>query len=54
MVNGLLTTSIKVNVPSSAESKLRIGDLIMKKTKTTRGIMDWLFGHGWDSAGSNG
>jgi len=26
----------------------------MKKVKTTRGFWNWLMGHGWDSAGSNG
>jgi len=26
----------------------------MKKTKAGRGLISWLMGHGWDSAGSNG
>jgi len=26
----------------------------MKKTKAARGLLSWLFGHGWDTAGGNG
>jgi len=26
----------------------------MKKTKAARGLLSWIFGHGWDTAGGNG
>jgi hypothetical protein len=54
MVTHLLTTTIKVNIPSSAESQLSLGVTKMKKVKTGRGFWSWLMGEGWDTAGSNG
>jgi len=26
----------------------------MKKTKAARGLISWIMGHGWDTAGGNG
>jgi hypothetical protein len=51
MVNRLLTISIKVNIPASAESNSSRGD---KMKKQTRGFWNWLMGGGWASGGSNG
>jgi hypothetical protein len=53
LVNRLLTISIKVNVPSSAESHLEERGRKMKKTQT-RGFWSWLGGSGWASGGGNG
>ena len=44
MVNCLLTISIKVNIPSSAESQWTNGVTTMKKVKTGRGF--WELAHG--------
>jgi hypothetical protein len=55
MVTHLLTITIKVNIPASAESQHLSGVTIMKKVKTGRtGFWSWLMGYGWDTAGSNG
>jgi len=55
VVTYLLTISIKVNIPASAESHLLMGVTKMKKVKTGRvGFWSWLMGSGWDSAGGNG
>jgi hypothetical protein len=50
----LLTITIKVNVPSAAESQLNKGVMKMKKAKAGRGFWSWLMGSGWDTAGGNG
>jgi hypothetical protein len=52
LVNVLLTLSIKVNIPTAAESQLRNGVTTMKKIKTGRGFWDWLGGHGWGGGGN--
>ena len=44
MVNRLLTISIKVNMPSTAESQLEQRGTKMKKTKAGRGFWSWLLG----------
>jgi hypothetical protein len=54
VVTHLLTITIKVNIPSAAESQLYKGVTNMKKAKAGRGFWSWLMGSGWDSAGSNG
>src|SRR5207253_5094430 len=54
MVNRLLTISIKVNVLCICRITSDDRGLVMKKVKTTRGFWNWLKGHGWDTAGSNG
>jgi hypothetical protein len=54
MVTCLLTITIKVNIPSAAESQLEQGVTEMKKVKAGRGFMSWLMGWGWDTAGGNG
>jgi hypothetical protein len=54
MVTQLLTITIKVNIPSSAESQFLSGVTIMKNVKTGRGFWSWLLGGGWASGGSNG
>jgi hypothetical protein len=53
MVTHLLTITIKVNIPSSAESQFHSGVTIMKKVKTGRGFWTWLMGGGWASGMSN-
>jgi len=30
------------------------GVRVMKKTKAARGLISWIMGHGWDTAGGNG
>lgn len=54
MVNRLLTKSIKVNVPSSAESQLNKRGMEMNKVKSGRGFWSWLGGSGWGGGGGNG
>ena len=54
MVNGLITVSVKVNMPAAAESQSKKRGVKMKKVKAGRGFWSWLMGSGWDSAGSNG
>jgi hypothetical protein len=51
MVNRLLTISIKVNVPETAESKFDRG---FEMKKQTRGFWSWILGHGWGNTGSGG
>jgi hypothetical protein len=51
-VNQLLTITIKVNTPASAESQLNAGVSEMKKVNTGRGLLEWLLGGG--SGGSGG
>jgi hypothetical protein len=50
----LLTITIKVNVPSTAESQCEEKGHDMKKIDPRRGIWDWLFGGGWCGGGSHG
>jgi len=50
----LLTISIKVKIPSSAESQKKTGVRTMKKVNAGRGFWSWLCGGGWTNAGSNG
>jgi hypothetical protein len=54
MVTHLLTITIKVNIPLSAESQHSLGVSTMKKVKTGRGFWTWLMGGGWASGGGNG
>jgi len=39
---------------ASAESDLITGDVEMKKTKATRGFLNWLLGGGWCGGGGGG
>ena len=48
----MLTISIKVNVPASAESQLKNGVVEMKKRNAGRGFWSWLMGSGWSATGS--
>jgi hypothetical protein len=54
MVNHLLTISIKVNIPPTAESQFEQRGDEMKKTNGRTGFWDWLMGSGWSSGGGNG
>jgi putative hemolysin len=54
MVNRLLTISIKVNIPATAESQCAQRGFEMKNNKAGRGFWSWLLGSGWDGGGSNG
>jgi hypothetical protein len=51
MVNGLLTITIKVNIPVSDRSGLDRGRSMKKQT---RGFWNWILGSGWCGGGSNG
>jgi hypothetical protein len=50
----LLTIVSKVNILAICRIAFGYRGYEMKKTKTARGFMSWLFGHGWDTAGGNG
>jgi len=50
----LLTISIKVNVLRICRIKIGYRGLEVKKTKATRGFLNWLLGSGWCGGGSGG
>ena len=55
MVNLLLTTFIRVNIPSSAESNFEGQGIVMKKVAQTKwSFWNWLLGCGVGSGGSQG
>jgi hypothetical protein len=54
MVNRLLTISIKVNVLFVSRIILGCRGRKMKKTKSTRGLLNWLLGSGWCGGGGGG
>lgn len=51
MVNGLLTITIKVNIPALPNHGFDRGSAMKKQT---RGFWSWLLGGGWCGGGSNG
>jgi hypothetical protein len=55
MVNVLLTSFIRVNVPSSAESNFDAQGMVMKKVAQTKwSFWSWLLGCGTGSTGGQG
>ena len=54
MVTCLLTIMIKVNMPPGCRIAVTKGVTEMKKTKAGRGLISWLMGEGWTTAGGNG
>jgi hypothetical protein len=54
LVNRLLTISIKVNIRAICRISMTAGDGKMKKTKASRGFLNWLLGGGWCGGGGGG
>jgi hypothetical protein len=54
LVNGLLTTSIKVNSRLDCRIAAQQGVTTMKKVQTARSFWDWLLGGGFGTTGGNG
>jgi hypothetical protein len=55
MVNLLLTSFVRVNIPPSAESNFDAQGMIMKKVAQTKwSFWSWLLGCGTGSAGGQG
>jgi hypothetical protein len=54
MVNCLLTVSIKVNIPASAESNSTQGMTMKKMIQARWSFWQWVLGGGSSSGGSGG